>query len=178
MSKNSPQKPKNIIMDKDGQREIVHLESIPADTLENLRKAFDNLDVDRSGNIGINELTEFHADIGNPLSEEQIIDTYFKDDKNGDYQLSFEEFAARMASREKVVDDEVIAAFKYFNGKLKYMDVGQLKFILTQLGGEEKFSEEEFQMLLRETGQKINDKFDYENYVKEWRSKLEDVNNE
>lgn len=171
-------KPKNLIVQKDGNREIVHLDSIPADTLEFLRKAFDNLDGDRSGFIGIREVMEFQSDIGHPLSEEQIIEAYFADDLNGDYQLNFEEFAARMASREKIVDCEVLAAFKHFNGKLKYMDVGQLKHILTKLGGDDKFTDEEFETLLRETGQKITDKFDYEQYVKEWRSKLEAVNEE
>jgi Ca2+-binding EF-hand superfamily protein len=177
MSK-SPSKLKNIIVNKDGKREIVNLESIPAETLEFLRKAFANLDSDNSGQIGLQELMEFQADIGHPLTEQEVIEAYFKDDVNGDFQLTFEEFAARMASREKIIDDEVIAAFKHFNGKMKYMDVGQLKYILTQMGGEEKFSEEDFQALLRETGHKITDKFDYELYVKEWRSKMEDANQE
>ncbi len=164
---------KNFYRNKGEKKEIINIESIPKDTLEYLHKAFLQLDQDNSGLIGIDELKQFQEDIGCPLSEEVILETFFVDD-DGDYQLTFEEFAARMASRETVFDDEVINAFKHFNGKLKYMDVGQLKYILTQLGGVEKFSEGEFNELLKETGQKITDKFDYELYVKEWRNKLEE----
>ncbi len=171
-------KPKNIIVTKSSHQEIVHLESIPEEHLKYLRVAFESLDTDGSGHIGISELMHFMEGCGHPISEEEVKETFFKDD-NGDFELTFEEFAARMASREKIYDDEVIAAFKHFNGKLRYMDVGQLKHILTQMGGAaDKFSEEDFQCLLRETGQKMSDKFDYELYVKDWRSKMEAASEE
>jgi len=166
--------PKNIVIKKGEKKEIIHIESLNPHVLKNLEMAFDALK-NKDDLIGIEELMDFQDRIGNPLTEDQIKETFFASASDGCYQLNFEEFCARMASREFIFDDEVIAAFRHFNRKLKFMDVGQLKFILTQMG-DNRFTEEEFEELLRETGYKINDKFNFEEYVKEWRKKLEEVN--
>lgn len=167
---------KEIVFTKDGRKVRILLDSIPPEKMKSLREAFDDMDRDNSDSIGIDELIEYNEDItGIRFSREQIIEVYFQDDDNGDFHLSFEEFVAREAQREFIEDDIVIEAFRYFNGNLKKMELRQLKYILLNLG-DERFNEEEFETLLRLSSRHISDKIEYENYVKDWRQKLAEIN--
>lgn len=157
---------------KNGKRYEIDLSAIPEDIVESLRKAFNSLDHDNSGKIGIEEIQEFLEDHGNPLSKEQVIENFFEHDKNRDYQLDFEEFASRMAPLQEIITDPVIEAFKNFAGKSKFLDAIQLKRILVTLG-KNRFTDEEVDTVFKELGIKISDMIEYENFVKEWREKAD-----
>ena len=155
-----------------GKKYLVDLNSISDQQLHYLRKAFDNLDRDNSGTIGIDELMEFQDSIGNPLTEEEIKEMFFENDLDGDLQLDFEEFASRLASKTEVHHDPVIEALKVFSNNMKHIDALQLRFILTSLG-DNRFNEEEVKSLYREADIKISDKIDIEKFVGEWREKMQ-----
>lgn len=153
---------------KNGKKYEVDLSAIPDDVVESLRHAFNALDQDNSGRIGIEEIQEFLEDHGNPLSKEQVIENFFEYDKDGNYFLDFEEFASRMAPLQEIITDPVIEAFKNFAGKSKFIDAIQLKRILVSLG-KNKFTEEEVDVVFKELGIKMSDIIEYEKFVKEWR---------
>ncbi len=155
---------------RNGKKYQIDLSEIPEEVLDNLRNAFISLDYDGSGLIGIEEIQEFLEEHGNPLKREEIIDTFFEDDKNHDYQLDFEEFASRMAPLHQIINDPVIDAFKSFAGKSKFIDAIQLKRILVTLG-KNKFTEEEVDTVFKELEIKISEIIEYEKFVKEWREK-------
>jgi len=160
----------NRSITKNGKRYEVDLRAIPDDVVESLRIAFNALDIDNSGKIGIKEIQEFLEDNGNPLTKEQVIENFFDHDKNGDLELDFEEFASRMAPLHEIILDPVIEAFKNFAGKSKFIDAIQLKRILVSLG-KNKFTEEEVDVVFKELGIKISEIIEYEKFVKEWREK-------
>lgn len=155
---------------KNGIRYEIDLGAIPEEIVDSLRIAFNSLDMDNSGKIGIPEIQEFLEEHGNPLTEEEVIENFFEHDKDSDYQLDFEEFAARMAPMQEIINDPVIEAFKNFAGKSKFIDAIQLKRILVSLG-KNKFTEEEVDTVFKELGIKIADIIEYEKFVKEWREK-------
>ena len=153
---------------RNGKKYLIDLSVIPKDTVETLRGAFNSLDHDNSGKIGIDEIREFLEDNGNPLSREQVIENFFEYDKNGDLELDFEEFASRMAPLNELITDPVIEAFKNFAGKSKFIDAIQLKRILVTLG-KNKFTEQEVDTVFKELGVKISDMIEYEKFVNDWR---------
>ena len=155
---------------KNGKRYEVDLSCIPDEIVDSLRSAFNSLDVDNSGKIGIEEISEYLEDNGHPLSREEIIENFFEHDKNRDFELDFEEFAARMAPLQEIIVDLVVDAFKNFAGKSKFIDAIQLKRILMNLGNA-KFTEDEVNTVFKEIGIKMSDMIEYEKFVKDWREK-------
>lgn len=155
---------------RNGIKYEIDLTAIPEDVIETLRKAFNSLDHDNSGKIGIEEIREFLEDNGNPLTREQVIENFFEHDKDGDCQLDFEEFASRMAPLHEIIYDPVIEAFKNFAGKSKFIDAIQLKRILVRLG-KNKFTDEEVDTVFKELNVKMSDVIEYEKFVQEWREK-------
>lgn len=155
---------------KDGVKQKIHLDKFTENQIELLRQSFNELDKDGSGQIGVEELMEFQENIGQNCTRQEIIDGYFQDD-DGDLALTFEEFIARLALRENLDTDEVVEAFLFFTEGGKYMDIVSLKSVLMNTG-DNKFTEEEFKELIKLTGHQPSDKFQVENYVREWREKM------
>ena len=158
------------VVNKDGKKEKIHLEQFTKTQIDLLRQSFNELDEDGSGRIGVEELMQFQENIGQNSTREEIIDGYFQDD-DGDMTLTFEEFISRLASRETLDMDEVIDAMMFFTEGRKYMDVVQLKSVVMNCG-DNKFTDDEFKELIRQTGHEPSDKFEVEKYVKDWRGKL------
>jgi len=150
----------------------IDLTKVPADVIERLRNSFNELDDDKSGYIGIDEIADFLEGIGKPSSREEIIENFFdENDKDNDFQLDFTEFVMRMAPRSEIIDDYVINAFRNFAPtNSEYIDVMQLKRVLMNLGNN-KFTEEEFNSAMKYLSLKELDKIQYHSFVESWRAK-------
>lgn len=150
----------------------IDIEKIPAEILNELRIAFDHLDQDKSGKIGIDEFQEYLYDNGTSMTVEEIKENFFDDnDVNNDFELDFYEFAARMAPRTEIIIDKVIEAFRNFAGKnSKYIDPWQLKHILMNLGND-RFTEEEVKEIFEHVEIAMGKPLQYENFVQDWREK-------
>ena len=150
----------------------VDLSVLGEDHIEKLRNSFNELDDDKSGSIGVDEIVSFLEDTGLPSSPEEVMQNYFDDiDKDNDYQLDFTEFCMRFAPRTEIIGDKVISAFRNFApSQTKFIDVAQLKRVLMNLGNH-RFTEEEFATSIKYLGLKDNDCINYEEFVKMWREK-------
>jgi Ca2+-binding EF-hand superfamily protein len=166
---------------KNGKKVLVRLDKLGEEQIRYFKKSFDELDVDSQGTIGIDEIIQYLDDIGIKMTVEEVKESYFEDDENGDYELDFEEFVARMALREDVIEakpepepepiDEVVDAFLFFTEQRKFIDILQLKSVLMN-SGENKFTTEEFDEMMALTGHQVSDKFNVEEYVPEWKAKM------
>jgi Ca2+-binding EF-hand superfamily protein len=155
---------------KNGKTEVIHLEKFTEEQIIALRAQFDELDKDKTGTVGVEELMQFQENIGSSCTRQEIIDGYFQDD-DGDLQLTFDEFISRLALRDDAEVDDIVDAFLFFNEGRKHMDMTQLRSICMNLG-ENKFTEEEFTDLIGLTGHLPSDRLVVEDYVKEWRTKV------
>ena len=150
----------------------VDLTKIPEDYIEKLKNSFNELDEDKTGTVGVNEICSFLDSCGLPSNEEDVIKNYFDDiDEDNDFQLDFTEFVMRFAPRTEIINDLVVSAFRNFAPtNAKFIDVLQVKKDLMHLGNN-KFSEEEFEASMKYLGLKENDTIEYEEFVKMWREK-------
>jgi len=155
---------------RNGKKYEIDLSVIPDKVVEYLRNAFNDLDYNKSGKIGVDELQEFLDNNGVSMDRDQVILNFFENDKDGDLELDFEEFASRMGKISEIKNDPVIEAFKNFAGKSKFIDAIQLKRILIKLGNQ-KFTDEEVDTVFKELGIKLSDKIEYESFVTNWREK-------
>ena len=155
-----------------GKEYEVDLSILSEDQIEKLRQSFNELDEDKGGSIGVNEICIFLEDSGLPSSPEEVMQNYFDDiDKDNDYQLDFTEFCMRFAPRTEIIKDRVISAFRNFAPtQAKFIDVAQLKRVLMNLGTH-RFSQEEFDASLKYLGLKEKDSINYEEFVVMWRDK-------
>jgi Ca2+-binding EF-hand superfamily protein len=150
----------------------VDLSKIPAKDIEKLKASFNELDEDKSGHIGVEEIMDFLEGCGLPSSRQEVLENYYDDiDKDNDYQLDFVEFVMRFAPRTELIKDKVVDAFRNFApSKSKFIDVRQLKRVLITLG-EQKFSEQEFESALKYLNLEENDTIEFEEFVEIWREK-------
>lgn len=63
---------------------------------DELRYAFDKFDLDKSGEISVQELNQILSKVNKAYSMKQIEDLVRKFDKNGDQKLNFNEFCVLM----------------------------------------------------------------------------------
>lgn len=157
---------------KNGKVEVLHLERFTEEQLQILRGQFDDLDKDRTGTVGVEELMQFQENVGQKCTREEIIAGYFQED-DGDMQLTFEEFISRLAVKDIEEIDEIVDAFLFFSEGGKQMNIAQLRSICMNMG-ENKFTEDEFKALIDLTGHIPSDKFVIDTYVKDWRAKVAD----
>ena len=182
-----PKKLENKTIIKNGKKVVVHLDKISPKQIEYFDKSFVELDEDNTGKIGVDELILYLDNIGIKATREEIIEGYFEHDNDDDMELDFEEFVARVALREDVdepepepepepkKEDEVVEAFKFFSEQLKYIDILHVKSVLMKTG-DNKFTKEEFDEMMSLTGHLASDKFHIEDYVADWREKMESKN--
>jgi Ca2+-binding EF-hand superfamily protein len=155
---------------KNGKTEIIYLEKFTETQIKLLRAQFDELDKDGTGTVGVDEIMQFHENIGQTTTREKIKEEYFGDD-DGDMQLTFDEFVSRLALRDNAEIDEIVDAFLFFTEGKKYMDIVQLKSICMNMG-DNKFSDDDFRELISLTDHLPSDKFEVEGYVNEWRARV------
>jgi len=74
--------------------EPFQLAKLPEDKVAAIKEVFDLFDIDKSGNIDLKELVQVFETLGQPMTELEARELIAELDKDGDGELSFEEFAA------------------------------------------------------------------------------------
>lgn len=155
-----------------GKMYEVDFSSFDDGEIQKLKKSFNELDEDKTGTIGVEEIKEFLESVGLAQTTEEVMQNFFDGiDKDGDYQLDFPEFVARFAPRTEIIDDRVVQAFRNFAPvRGKFIDVLQVKRVLMKLGNN-LFSEEEFNSTMKYLNLKETDVIEFEEFVKVWRER-------
>ncbi|KAL5107344.1 Calmodulin-4 [Taenia crassiceps] len=72
------------------------LKEVPPTTAEQWKAAFDEMDVDKSGKLTVDELYEGLSKIGCGMSKEEVEKIVRSADTNGDRSLTYKEFVSLM----------------------------------------------------------------------------------
>jgi len=103
--------------------------------LEELRAAFDIFDKNKDGTISITELEEVLKNMGEKPTKDDMKRMMANVDKDGDKNISFDEFVTLMASAKTSSEDELRQAFRVFdadgNGTI---DKPELKRVMEMVG--------------------------------------------
>ncbi|VDL57365.1 unnamed protein product [Hymenolepis diminuta] len=84
-------------VDKDGDKSLTFQEFITLMRLiEQWREAFDEMDVDKSGKLTVDEMYQGLLKSGCELSKDRIVDIVKSADDDGDRSLTFKEFSTLM----------------------------------------------------------------------------------
>ncbi|XP_073123112.1 probable calcium-binding protein CML13 isoform X2 [Henckelia pumila] len=119
--------------------------------IEEIKKAFVNVDTDGSGSIDAKELNVAMRDLGFEMSEEETNKIITEVDKDGSGAIEFDEFFHMMTSlyMERDIKEELMKVFHIIdrdkNGKISFADI-------QRIGGElnVKFTENEIQGMIDE----------------------------
>merc|ERR1712072_391756 len=87
-------------MDYDDFERMMEQKIINKDQKDDLMKAFTLIDDDQTGKISLKNLKRVAKELGETLSEEELIEVITESDKDGDGELSMEEFLAVMKKNE------------------------------------------------------------------------------
>jgi len=140
------------------KREVVTITrklDIPADKIQEYQEAFDMFDKDKRGTISVSEISKIMKNFGYPLSKKEIESMIASINTSGTGELTFEEFVTLMEKQTSMIDetdeDAVLRAFKAFDkdhdGKITNFE---FRYILSQLGLDDKFTNEEVDYLFKE----------------------------
>ncbi|KAF7237434.1 Centrin-2 [Varanus komodoensis] len=118
---------------------------------QQMREAFDLLDSDGTGTIGVKDLKVCIRALGFEPSKEEIKKIVFDVDKEGLGKIGFDAFYSVMTQKMSEVDpkEEILKAFKLFedpeSGRISFKN---LKRIATEIG--ENLTDEELQEMITE----------------------------
>merc|ERR1712193_507297 len=83
-------------MDYDDFERMMSRKILDKDQKDDLLKAFGLFDDDQTGKISLKNLKRIAKDLGETMSEEELMEVITESDKDGDGELSMEEFLAVM----------------------------------------------------------------------------------
>lgn len=108
--------------------------------IEELRKNFDDIDIDGDGTLTKRELRIVLKNFGSNLTQSEMNEWIDRADTNGDGVIDFDEFVAAYIQRE---DRRLVA-------KLSYQQIGALKMKFDEIdvSGDGRLSKEELRMLI------------------------------
>merc|ERR1712124_13939 len=87
-------------MDYDDFERMMEQKIINKDQKDDLMKAFSLIDDDQTGKISLKNLKRVAKELGETMSEEELMEVITESDKDGDGELSMEEFLAVMKKNE------------------------------------------------------------------------------
>merc|ERR1711977_101099 len=87
-------------MDYDDFERMMEQKILSKDQKDDLLKAFKIFDDDQTGKISLKNLKRVAKELGETMSEEELIEVIAESDKDGDGELSMEEFLAVMKKNE------------------------------------------------------------------------------
>jgi len=159
------------------KREVVTMTrrlDIPADKIQEYQEAFDMFDKDKSGTISVPEISKIMKNFGYPLSKKEIESMIASINTSGTGQLTFEEFVTLMEKQTRMIDetdeDAVLRAFKAFDkdhdGKITNFE---FRYILSELGLDDKFSNEEVDYLFKECDLDNDGILNYQDFINFWK---------
>ena len=148
---------------------------VPEEKLSEYKEAFDMFDKDHSGSISVQEISKIMKNYGNPMTKEEIQHMIKDIDTDNDGELTFEEFVTLMQKQVSEIDetdeDAVLRAFKSFDkdhdGKITNYE---FRYILTMLGFDEKFTEDEVDTLFKECDLDNDGILVYQDFITFWKN--------
>ena len=148
---------------------------IPEDKIAEYKEAFDMFDKDGGGTISCNEIVKIMKNFGYPIKKSEAQKMISEIDDNGDGEIDFEEFVTLMERQTNYVEeseeDLVLRAFKSFDkdhdGKITNYE---FRYILTMLGFDEKFTEDEVDTLFKECDLDNDGILVYQDFITFWKN--------
>jgi len=159
------------------KREVVTITrklDVPADKIQEYQEAFDMFDKDKRGTISVSEISKIMKNFGYPLSKKEIESMIASINTSGTGELTFEEFVTLMEKQTSMIDetdeDAVLRAFKAFDkdhdGKITNFE---FRYILSQLGLDDKFTNEEVDYLFKECDLDNDGILNYQDFINFWK---------
>ena len=159
------------------KREVVRITrklDIPAYKIQEYEEAFDMFDKDKRGTISVSEISKIMKNFGYPLSKKEIESMIASINTSGTGELTFEEFVTLMEKQTSMIDetdeDAVLRAFKAFDkdhdGKITNFE---FRYILSQLGLDDKFTNEEVDYLFKECDLDNDGILNYQDFINFWK---------
>merc|ERR1712093_191110 len=87
-------------MDYDDFERMMERKILDKDQKDDLLKAFKLIDDDQTGNISLKNLKRVAKELGEAMTEEDLMEVIAESDKDGDGELSVDEFLAVMKKNE------------------------------------------------------------------------------
>merc|ERR1711861_122345 len=87
-------------MDYDDFERMMEQKILNKDPKDDLRRAFGLIDDDQTGKISLKNLKRVAKELGETMTEEELMEVIAESDKDGDGELSVDEFLAVMKKNE------------------------------------------------------------------------------
>jgi len=118
--------------------------------LEELREAFLIFDKNRDGTISVSELEQIMQNLGEKPTREEVKLMVAKVDKDGDGNISFDEFVILMASAKSSTDEELRQAFNVFDTDGSgTISRSELKQVMQTVLGEKDLTDKQLDDMLK-----------------------------
>ncbi|KAL7322333.1 hypothetical protein PS15p_211964 [Mucor circinelloides] len=140
--------------------------------LEETREAFMLFDKDNNGTIDVSELGAVMRSLNMSPTESELKDMINEVDGNGNGSIEFDEFVAMLSRKRRGLEsqEEIIETFRVFDRDGDgYISESELRNIMASLVGrtkDEKLTEDELNVMLREADADGDGQINYEEFVK------------
>ncbi|CAO0793241.1 unnamed protein product [Mucor circinelloides] len=135
--------------------------------LEETREAFMLFDKDNNGTIDVSELGAVMRSLNMSPTESELKDMINEVDGNGNGSIEFDEFVAMLSRKRRELEsqEEILETFRVFDRDGDgYISESELRNIMASL--DEKLTEDELNVMLREADTDGDGQVNYEEFVK------------
>ncbi|XP_042205818.1 troponin C, isotype gamma-like [Homarus americanus] len=145
------------------------MDSLEADQIEALQKAFDSFDTDGKGAITTDTVSTILRMMGVKISEKNLQEVIAETDEDGSGELEFEEFVELAAKflieeDEEALKTELKEAFRiYDKGGDGYITTDVLKEILREL--DNRLTEEDLDNIIEEVDEDGSGTLDFDEFM-------------